>query len=291
VADRNADVILPPQYGIDVSTTGQPGPPGPQGPPGIAGVLTQIITTSQTVTAPEWATILEVTLYGGGAGGGGAGSALTTGGVANQAGGNGGFAGGVGRRTFTGLDGSPVPVTVGAGGVGGVGGALNGNPGLTTSGPGRSSVNVKGVVYQSPAFQAGTSSLGAPSGANTGASTNASIPWSGGALGASWSAPPGTGGVNGYPGGPAMGDLHAGGGGGNAASATNGGGGGRASTLGGPGAGGAAAASTTANGLNGDTATDYGCGGGGGGGGAPGGVGGNGGNGAPGAAILVWRAA
>ncbi len=247
----------------------------------------QAFTASGTFTVPQTVTKIRVRCIGGGGGGGGGGSALTSGGVTAQAGGGGGGAAMCSEAELTVTPGQSIAVTVGQGGNGGNGGALNGNAG-TDGAPG--TVSTFGtLVYAQPGGrgQAGGANVTTPAGGglygyNYYQTTLTYVPGMGG------SGQSNNNGNQAFPMPPGL----AGGGGGGAASATNGGGGGVGSTVAFPvqgiQAGGTKYASATAAGVNGGTATTYGCGGGGGGGGAPGGAGGNGGNGAPGLIEIWW---
>lgn len=252
-----------------------------------------VITTSGNWTCPltgSW----EAELIGGGGGGAGGGSALTTGGITNQQGGPGGGAGEKHSAVFSFDASTSYPVTIGAGGVAGGGAAANGNSG--TPGGYGGITQFSTLVFAMP----GTGGQGPSGNAASGGS-------SGGGPGALnvWGPPPGYARVCLGFGGASDGTFSAIGGGlngiwggasGGSATGTLGGGGGEAygptdplSAANNQLSPGGTGASTTTSGLNGQAATQYGCGGAGGGGGAPGGAGGNGGNGGPGLILLTWK--
>lgn len=193
-----------------------------------------------------------------------------------------------------------VTVTIGAGGLGGAGGAINGQPGIkgTLGGDSKAvgaGINLGTAVWA--AYNGQGPSTPSP-GNSVAALASATMPFQWSVVNFStWTPIAGQGGTpqtgGAYPGGASGGGWAGGGSGGGPANATNGGGGGAAGNYAGRASGAAVGNQPTADGQAGVTAaaTNYGCSGGGGGGGAPGGAGGKGGDGAPGAVIIRWRAA
>ncbi|MFI8705462.1 glycine-rich domain-containing protein, partial [Citrobacter braakii] len=96
---------------------------------------TLVVTSSQTVTIPDWLTEIYVTASAGGGGGGGSGGStnLTGTGAGGQGGGAGEF---VVKRKFAVTPGSTINVTIGAGGTGGIAGTPSINGGNGTAGGG-----------------------------------------------------------------------------------------------------------------------------------------------------------
>lgn len=214
-----------------------------------------VVTSSQTITIPDWVTEIYVTASAGGSGGGGSGGSVNM--TGTGAGGQGGSAGeSVVKRKFTVVPGSTINVTIGAGGDGGVAGGPS-----TDGGDGSSGGNT--VIGSLLTLKGGDGGRG-------GESFRGSI------------LPGGGSGANGYPAGQdgqdgANGILG------------NGCGGNGANSFFGGGAGGSRSGSA---GVNGKDAYGYGSGGsgagggyGGSGGGSNGGVGGKG---ASGIVIIEW---
>lgn len=247
--------------------------------------LTQIITTSQSVTAPLWANVAEVNLVAGGGGGAGAGTALTSSGVTSQAGGAGGGAGASSSDVFTAAPGTAYTLTIGAGGTGGTGGAANGVTGTIGTNGG-----VTSIAGASVSFSALGGGKGGTSAANSTALPNGGMPAASATGDGRWLG--GGGGAAQVNGGAPGGFMAGGGASGGTAGSVSGGVGGTAGTASSGGTSSSAGTAPTAAGTNGGAAAaNSGGGGGGGGGGAPGGVGGNGGNGGSGYAIITWRSA
>lgn len=218
-----------------------------------------IVTTSQTITIPEWVTEIYVSGCAGGGGGGGGGGGDTT--YYGAGGGGGGAGESIIKRKFTVPAGASLSITIGAAGVG-----ANSSVGTGNDGNAGGNTVIGNLITL-------TGGGGGKGGFNT--------PTSGGTIGG------GKGGT-GYPNGASGSDgiLTAGTAAGGVGSSTpfgGGGGNGRAVTI----------AAAESDGVN---AYGYGSGGGGGGGkygnasmgGGATAAGGSGGNGAPGIVIIEW---
>ncbi|SUX81048.1 Uncharacterised protein [Citrobacter youngae] len=218
-----------------------------------------VVTSSQTITIPDWVTEIYVTASAGGGGGGGGGGGDTT--YYGAGGGGGGAGESIIKRKFTVPAGTSLSITIGAAGMG-----ANSSVGTGNDGNAGGNTVIGNLITL-------TGGGGGKGGINT--------PTSGGTIGG------GKGGT-GYPNGASGSDgiLTAGTAAGGVGSSTpfgGGGGNGRAVTI----------AATESNGVN---AYGYGSGGGGGGGkygnasmgGGNTAPGGSGGNGAPGVVIIEW---
>lgn len=244
--------------------------------------VSTMFMASNTWTVPLTG-MYTVFALGGGGGGSGGGSALSTGGVTTQVGGGGGGQGQMVQSMQQLTAGTVLTITVGAGGTGGNGGAVNGNAGASGTDGGNSSAVGTGINL---------TATGGGTGAHGGANSTTSA--GGGSYGSgtttlftpTTNGMPGTGGQafssSGIGGGVAIGVPGWAGGGGAPASSTLGGTGGTIN-------GNSVATNTaTVNGGNGTAqAANSGLGGGGGGGGAPTGTGGNGGNGGSGFVMIM----
>lgn len=272
-----------------------------------ASLAPWLITTSLTWPTPAGVHQVRATLKGGGGGGGGAGSMNSvtnaTPGVASQAAGGGGGCGGLQDQVIPVTPGNGAAIVIGAGGNGGTGGAAaasggTGNPGTAGSAGGATT----GFGLTAPGGGPGGPSLAQSGNIGVGGSPgdpNNYVPnpepdkgayagWGNAAYGAAGTGLPGQ-------------NLYGGGANFNLATLSLGGSGGSGVLLNNPPLfnGGLyvyrgnpiySTQSSTANGVPGQAATQYGCGGGGGGGGAPGGAGGAGGAGGSGQVTLTMVA-
>lgn len=282
-------------------------------------IQTSIYTTTQTGTAPTWATFADVLALGGGAGGGGAGSAALTNPVANQLGASAGTSGAVAEMVVPVVAAQTFTVTVGAGGAAGTGGAVStgdtGNPGTSGGLGGVSSVS--GAAFGTASVNTGQARQGLRSLGNS-ITQQGCYNESLAGITMSNPAPPGVPvnnvnngmGATGFGaggsgttslatfGGRGFGLMPNGAPGGAPANTTNGGGAATTATqyllTGAPGTSvpglASAGLAPTATGVSAVPAPTPGQGGAGGGGGAPGGAGGNGAQGAAGLVIITWRA-
>lgn len=246
------------------------------------------VTSSQTVTAPAWATVMDLLIVGG-HGGGGCGAVATATEYA-VGGGGGGSGAALDLRNLPVTGGESLAISIGAGGAGQPGATVS--PGWNAQPGGATSVTVGGTTYSAAGGQGGQNGAtnGQIGGGQPGLTSVSTSLQQGGSQ-------PGWGGwANGYRG--EAGGAPSGGmaGGGSAGSpvmpgATLGGWGGLAGTIYSQGLENYGQTATLDGAAGTSGATD-GTGGGGGGGGAaaPGGTSGAGGNGGSGTVYIVFRA-